>query len=472
MRTLIKNGTVVTAGDTFSADVVISDGKITAIGSNFGDKTHESTYDEIIDASGLHLLPGGIDAHTHLDMPFGGTTTADDFFTGQRAAAFGGTTTHIDFALQPKDGTLKDGIRIWQERAKKDAVIDYGFHIAITVPDQKMIDEIPSLPGEGVTSLKLFQQYKGLFQVDDTTMIRAMKAAADCGVTIMCHCENGDATDEITTRLVAEGKLAPRYHLEAHPALIEQEASARAIALASITGCKLYIVHMSCEESVMELALGRARGVQVMGETCTQYMFKFEDDMKVEGHEGAKWACGPPVRKPKDAEFLFKSLANSTLQVVATDHCSFNYEGGVDGKKPGKELGKEGFHTIPNGIPGIEDRLIVMHHAGVNGGRFDLNRFVAITATNPAKSFGLYPDKGSVMIGADADIVLWDMAKEHTMSAKTHHMNVDYSAYEGMKVKGMPVRTFLRGKTIMKDGEFLAERGSGRYVRRGFGQIL
>ena len=468
MKTVIKNGTVVTAADTFPADVLIVDEKIAMIGRDLPD----TGVDEVIDATGLYVMPGGIDPHTHLDMPFGGTTTADDFFTGQRAAAFGGTTCHIDFSLQPKGGSLKDAVDIWHEKANGNAVIDYGFHVAVTDPGDAMVKEIGTIMESGVSSIKVFQQYKGLFQVDDTTLFRTMKAAKKSGLLVMIHCENGDVTDEVTKACIEEGRLEPRYHLDAHPALIEREASARAIALAGVAGSKLYIVHMSCEESVLEMAYGRSIGLPVMGETCTQYMFKFEDDMKVDGYEGAKWACGPPVRKPKDAEVLWKSLANTTLQFVSTDHCSFNYEGGKDGKKPGKELGKEGFHKIPNGIPGIEDRMPVMYHNGVNLGRINLNRFVAITSTNAAKAMGMYPEKGTVSVGSDADIVLWDPKKEHTISAKTHHMNVDYNAYEGMKVTGWPVRTILRGKSIVVDGEWKQEKGAGQFVRRHKGLVV
>lgn len=468
MKTLIKNGTVVTASDTIKADVLIEGEKVALIGVDIP----TDGVDEVIDATGKLLMPGGIDAHTHLDMPFGGTVTADDFFTGQRGAAFGGTTTHIDFALQQPGGTMVEGINMWKKKAEGKAVIDYGFHVAITQPTMESINEIPKLLDEGVCSLKMFQAYKGAFMVDDTTMYKGMQIAAENDIVIMTHCENGDVVAALTEELVAAGKLDPKYHLEAHPASIEAEASLRAIAISAETGAKLYIVHMSCEESVDMLAWGRAKGYNVMGETCTQYMFKFEDDMKVPGFEGAKWACGPPVRKPKDAVAIWKALRNSTLSTVATDHCSFNYEGGVDGKTPGKELGKEGWHKIPNGIPGIEDRLYMMYHHGVNGGKISLNQFVAITSTNVAKAMGMYPKKGTISVGSDADIVLWDPNKEMTISAKTHHMAVDYSAYEGEKVKGFPVQTILRGKTIVKDGEWLQEKGAGQFIRRKGPQLV
>ena len=467
MKTLIKNGTVVTASDTFKADVLIENEKIVLIGQ---DLPAEGA--EVIDAAGKLLIPGGIDAHTHLDMPFGGTVTADDFYTGQRAAAFGGTTCHIDFALQQKGESLKSGVEMWQEKADGNTVIDYGFHIAITDPTEASINEISKLNEIGVCSLKVFQAYKGAFMVDDTALFKAMEKAAEADIMLMTHSENGDAIALLTEKLVSEGKLEPKYHLEAHPREIEGEASARAIAMSAITGAKLYIVHMSCIDSIEQMALGRARGYNVMGETCTQYMFKFEDDMRVPGYEGAKWACGPPVRTPKDAEFIWEALRNTTLQCVSTDHCSFNYEGGVDGKLPGKELGKDGWHMIPNGIPGIEDRLPVIYHNGVNSGKISLNRFVAITSTNVAKSMGLYPKKGTISVGSDADIVIWDPEKEHTISASTHHMNVDYNAYEGMKIKGMPVRTIIRGTTVVDGDKFCVDKGFGKYQNRKNPEIV
>jgi len=461
MTTLIKNGTVVTAGDTFKADVLIEGEKVTLIGQNLSGEGHE-----VIDAEGLLLLPGGIDVHTHLDLPFGGTTCSDDFFTGHRAAAFGGTTTHIDFAIQPIGGTLRQGVGEWHHKAEGKACIDYGFHVAITDLRPEVMDEIPSLIDEGVTSLKLFMAYKGLFQVDDTTLFRAMLKAAENGLLIMVHAENGDVIAELVPKLLAEGKTDPKYHAVAHPALAEGEATGRAIALAGIAGASLYVVHMTCQEAIEQLQLGRAKGLRVMGETCTQYMFVFEEDLARPGYEGAKFVCSPPVRQPKDAEILWKALADNTLQAVSTDHAVFWYEGGVKGRIPGKELGLGNFAKIPNGMPGIEDRMPVMWHHGVNGGRFNANRFVEITATNPAKIFGLYPRKGTIAVGSDADIVLWDPQKEHTISAETHHMNTDYNVYEGMRVKGWPVRTLLRGQSIVVGTEWYGQQGGGAFLRR------
>ena len=461
MTTLIKNGVVVTAGDTFQADVLIESEKVTTIGQNIPEAGHE-----VIDAAGLLLLPGGIDVHTHLELPFGGTVSSDDFFTGHKAAAFGGTTSHIDFAIQPIGGSLREGVVEWHAKSERKAAIDYGFHVAITDLRDEVMKEIPAMLEEGITSLKLFMAYKGLFQVDDTTLFRAMMTAAENGMLIMVHAENGDVIADLTTKLLAEGKTAPQYHAVAHPALAEAEATGRAVALAGIAGAPLYVVHVTCEEAVEQIALGRAKGLPVMGETCTQYMFVFEEDLARPNYEGAKFVCSPPVRQPKDASVLWKALADNTLQAVSTDHCPFWFEGGIEGRIPGKELGKPSFDKIPNGMPGLEDRLPVMWHHGVNGGRYNANRFVEITATNPAKIFGLYPRKGTIAVGSEADIILWDPQKEHTISAETHHMNTDYNVYEGMTVKGWPVRTLLRGRSIVIGDEWHGQAGSGNFLER------
>lgn len=468
MRTLIKNGTLVSASDTVAADLLIENGKIALIGQDMQDDDAAT-----IDASGKLLLPGGIDVHTHLELPFGGTVSSDDFFTGHRAAAFGGTTTHLDFVIQPIGGTLHDGIATWHQKANGKAAIDYGFHIAITDLRDDVMAEIPSVVDEGITSLKLFMAYKGVFQIDDTTLFRAMNVAAKHGLLIMVHAENGDVVAELTSQLLAEGKTAPKYHATSRPAIAEAEATGRAVAMAGISGASLYVVHMTCEEAVEQLVLGRQKGFRVMGESCTQYMFIFEEDLAKPGFEGAKFVCSPPVRQPKDAPVLWRSLANNTLQVVSTDHCPFWYEGGINGRLPGKELGQASFDKIPNGMPGIEDRMAVMWHHGVNGGRLTPNRFVEITSTNPAKIFGLYPHKGTLSVGADADIVLWDPNHEHTISAATHHMNTDYNVYEGMTVRGWPTQVLLRGELIVDGERWLGQAGNGRFLRRRpFAEVL
>lgn len=461
MSTLIKHGTIVTASDTIRADVYIEDETVVLLGRDL-----DQDADTLIDATGMLLLPGGIDVHTHLELPFGGTLSSDDFFTGQRAAAFGATTTHLDFVIQPIGGTLKEGIDEWHAKAGDKACIDYGFHVAITDLRDDVMEEIPSVIDEGITSLKLFMAYKGLFQIDDTTLFRTMQLAAEHGLLIMVHAENGDVIAELTRDLLAAGKTEPRYHAVAHPAIAEAEATGRAVALAGITGASLYVVHMTCEEAIEQLVLGRRKGFPVMGESCTQYLYIFESDLARPGYEGAKYVCSPPVRQPKDATILWRALTDGTLQAISTDHCPFWFEGGVDGRIAGKELGREAFHQIPNGMPGIEDRMPVMWHGGVSEGRMSANRFVEITSTNPARIFGLYPQKGTIAIGSDADIVIWDPEAERTIRAADHHMRTDYNVYEGMEVRGWPRQVLLRGRTIVDGDRWLGEAGSGRFLRR------
>lgn len=461
MGTIIKNGTIITACDTIQADLLVDGEQIALVGRNLPAAGHQ-----VIDATGKLLLPGGIDVHTHLELPFGGTVSSDDFFTGQRAAAFGGTTSHIDFAIQPKGGSLRAGVEAWHEKATGKAAIDYGFHIAITDLRPEVLDEIPTLVDEGITSIKLFLAYKGVYQVDDAALFRALVKAGEQGLLTMVHAENGDVISELTAAALAQGHTAPIYHARTRPAVLEGEATGRAIALAGVAGAPLYVVHMTCVEALEQLALGRAKGFPVMGETCTQYLFIFAEDLGRPDFEGAKYVCSPPMRTPTDAAALWQALASGALQVVATDHCPFWFEGGVNGRPGGKELGRASFDKIPNGVPGIEDRMAVMWHHGVNGGHFSANRFVELTSTNPAKIFGLYPRKGVLAPGSDADIVIWDPAHEHTIRAATHHMRTDYNVYEGMTVRGWPVQVLLRGRTLVQGDQWLGAAGSGQFLRR------
>lgn len=461
MGTLFKHGTVINAGDTFPADVLVEGETITLIGQSIPEQGHK-----VIDASGKFLMPGGIDVHTHLELPFGGTTSSDDFSTGHCAAAFGGTTTHIDFVIQPKGGSLHDGLAVWHRKSVSKAQIDYGFHMAITDLRPEVMQEIPSLVDEGITSLKLFMAYKGVFQVDDMTLFRAMLKAAENGMLIMVHAENGDVVADLTDKLLAEGKTDPVYHAHSRPSAVEGEATGRAIALAGVAGCPLYVVHMTCEESIQQLRLGRDRGLPVMGETCVQYLFLTVDDLAKPNYEGSKFVCSPPIRTVHDQQILWKALRDRTLQVVSTDHCPFWFEGGVKGRIAGKELGKGNFSKIPNGLPAIEDRLKIMWHYGVNGGHFDANRFVELMSTNPARIFGLYPRKGTIAVGSDADIVVWDSTHTETVSAKTHHMNVDYNLFEGHAVKGGASAVFLRGQQIVDGDKWLGHNGQGQFLKR------
>jgi dihydropyrimidinase len=461
MGILFKHGTIINAGDTFPADVLVEGEKIVLIGQAIPEEGHK-----VIDATGKYLMPGGIDVHTHLELPFGGTVSSDDFSTGHKAAAFGGTTTHIDFVIQPKGASLHDGLDIWHKKSHDKAQIDYGFHLAITDLRPEVMQEIPSLVAEGVTSLKLFMAYKGVFQIDDMTLFRAMMTAAENGMMIMVHAENGDVVDDLIHKYLGEGKTDPIYHAYSRPSAVEGEATGRAVALAGVAGCPLYVVHMTCEEAVQQLRFGRERGLPVQGETCVQYMFLTEDDLKKPNYEGAKFVCSPPIRTVHDQEILWKALRDRTLQVVSTDHCPFWFEGGVNGRIPGKELGKGDFSKIPNGLPVIEDRMKIMWHYGVNGGRFDANRFVELMSTNPAKIFGLYPRKGTIAIGADADIVVWDPNHKEVISATTHHMNVDYNLFEGREVQGGATAVFLRGQQLVDGANWLGHNGQGQFLKR------
>ncbi len=465
MTTVIKGGTVVTAGDSFQGDVLIDGEQIVAIGRDLhGDRT--------IDAGGMYVIPGGIDVHTHLDMPFGGTVSSDDFFTGHQGAAFGGTTMHIDFAIQPKGATLRETLDMWHAKAEGKAAIDYGFHVAITDLPDSVMAEIPRCVEYGVTSLKLFMAYKGALQVDDTTLFRAMQQAAANDLLIMVHAENGDAIDILVREAVAAGNLAPKYHALTRPPELEAEATYRAIRLAEVAGAPLYVVHLTNEGALEAVRQARARGsMNIHAETCVQYFFFTKDDLARPGFEGAKWVCSPPYRETSDQEALWRGVADNSLQVISTDHCPFWFEGGKDGRPVGKELGRDNFAKIPNGCPGIEDRMLVLYTHGVRGGRFSLNRWVELCCTNPAKLFGCYPQKGVIAPGSDADIVIWDPEKTHTIRAATQHQRTDYNLYEGMEVTGVPVVVMSRGRVLVENGEWKGEAGAGRFVhRRPFGR--
>ena len=459
MQTLIAGGTIVTASDTYQADVLIQDEKIVTIG-------HGITGDTTIDATGKYVIPGGIDVHTHLDMPFGGTVSSDDFFTGHRAAAFGGTTMHIDFAIQPRGATLRQTFEMWQARAEGKAAIDYGFHIAITDLPDSIMAEIPQCVDWGVTSLKLFMAYKGALMVDDATLFRTMEQAARHGLLIMVHAENGDAIDVLVHDALEAGHLEPRYHALTRPPELEAEATNRAIRLAEVAGAPLYVVHLTNEGALEAVRGARARGKPIYAETCVQYFFFTKDDLARPGFEGAKWVCSPPFREKSDQQALWRGVFDDSLQAISTDHCPFWFEGGKDGRPGGKELGKDNFAKIPNGCPGIEDRMMVLYTHGVRAGKFSLNRWVELCCTNPAKLFGVYPQKGTIAPGCDADIVVWDPEATHTITAATHHMNTDYNLYEGMEVTGLPSVVLSRGRVLVQDSEWRGEAGAGRFVPR------
>jgi len=453
--TIIKNGTVVTATDTYQGDVGIVGEKVAAI----ADSLPIEGARKVIDAAGRYVMPGGIDVHTHLDMPFGGTTSADDFESGTIAAAFGGTTTLIDFAIQYKGQTLRTAFDTWMKKAEGKAVADYAFHCIITDLPDAQIEEMGQLVREGVSSFKLFMAYPGVFMLDDATIFRAMSEAGKHGGLICMHAENGGAIDVIVRRALAEGKTAPKYHALTRPTTAEAEATARAIALAEMAGAPVYIVHLSCNDALEKVREARDRGVAAYAETCPQYLYLSIENFDVPGFEGAKYVFTPPLREKWHQEKLWQGLAKDDLQVVSTDHCPFCY-------KEQKEMGKGDFTKIPNGGPGIEHRMSLVYSGGVNAGRFSANRFVQLTSTAPAKLFGLYPRKGTIAVGADADIVVFDPNEEHTISVKTHHMKVDYSMFEGIQVKGVPKLVLSRGRTVIENNKFVGKPGGGQFLKR------
>jgi dihydropyrimidinase len=453
--TVVKNGTVVTATDTYVSDIGIADGKITAIAQALPNENSG----KIIDAAGRMVMPGGIDVHTHLDMPFGGTTSADDFETGTVAAAYGGTTTLIDFAIQTKGQSLRQAFETWMKKADRKAAIDYAFHCIITDLGDAQLEEMGELIHEGVSSFKLFMAYPGALMVDDATIFRAMSQAAKYGGLICMHAENGGVIDVIVRKALAEGKRAPKYHALTRPTTAEAEATGRAIALAEMAGAPVYIVHLSCNDALEKVREARDRGIPAYAETCPQYLYLSLEQMEAPGFEAAKYVFTPPLREKWHQEKLWQGLTHDSLQVVSTDHCPFCF-------KEQKELGLDDFTKIPNGGPGIEHRLSLVYTGGVHGHRFSPNRFVQLVATAPAKLFGLFPRKGTIAIGSDADLVVFDPDAEHVISAKTHHMRVDYSMFEGIKVKGMPKTVLSRGRPVIENGKFVGKAGSGEFVRR------
>ena len=455
MKKIIKNGTIVTATDTYKADIEINDGVITQIGSGF--YTQDA---EVIDADGCYVFPGGIDPHTHLDMPFGGTVTKDDYETGTRAAAFGGTTTIIDFCLTSKGVPLKDAVKTWHNKAKDKAVIDYSFHLQIVEMTESVLKELPVISKEeGITSFKVFMAYKNQFQADDETLFKTLITAKELGALVMVHAENGDVIDYLVKKALEEGNTEPIFHALTRPPEAEGEATGRAATLTGLADSQLYVVHVSCEDAAKRIAEARSKGIDIWGETCPQYLVLDQSYLEKPNFEGAKYVWSPPLREKWNQESLWNALKSGQLQTIGSDQCSFDFNGQ-------KDLGKEDFSKIPNGGPLIEDRVSILYSEGVEKGRISLNQFVDLVSTKAAKLFGLYPKKGTIAVGADADIVLFDPSVERVLSAKTHHMAVDYNPFEGMKVKGEPVTVLSRGDYIIKDKEFVAEPGRGRYIKR------
>jgi dihydropyrimidinase len=452
MRTLIKGGTIVNADSMVRADVLVDGERITTIGEQI-----DVPVDRMIDATGKWVIPGAIDVHTHMELPFGGTFAKDTFETGTRAAAFGGTTTIIDFAVQPRGGTLRQGLDTWHEKADGKACIDYGFHCIVSDMRDDLLPEMDRLVDEGVTTFKLFTAYPGVFLSDDGSIFKAMKQSASNGGLIMMHAENGPAIDVVAADLVAKGTTDPIGHGLARYSVFEGEATNRVIRLAQAAGAPVYIVHLSAREALNAVRMARDEGLPAFAETCPQYLFLSLDDLG-NGFEGAKFVCSPPLRPADHQDELWKGLVHDDLQVVSTDHCPFDFHGQ-------KELGRGDFRKIPNGLPGVEDRVDLIHDGGVAGGRITPSRFVEIVSAAPARLFGL-ARKGVVAAGFDADLVVYDPERRHTISAATHHMDVDYSCYEGREIRGGSDVVLSRGKVIVDGGQWLGKAGDGRFVKR------
>ena len=494
MLTLIKNGTLITASETFQSDILIEDEKITRIGLNL-----EADSAKMMDASGKLILPGGVDPHVHLDLPMFNTVSSDDHYTGHKAAAFGGTTTAMDFVVlesalsrvdaQGEDalrlrsgrrnsaqGDFKYSVELWMEKAAK-AAIDYSFHMNLTQFNDKIAKEIPSLMEMGIQTLKVFTAYNGRLRIDDGSIFKALRIAKDNGMLVMTHCENGDVIETLVTDALNAGHVTPEYHALTRPAWGAVEATLRMAAMAEQTDSPVYIVHMNVGGEVDMLKYARERGVKVMGETCPQYLFFTADDLR--RADGAKWICSPPMRTAKDNARLWEGLKDGTLQTVGTDHCPFFFDGTksiiYEGKEiaiAGKELGKDDFTKIPNGLPGIQDRLPILWTYGVRAGKISANQFVELMCTNPAKIFGIYPRKGALLPGADADIVIWDPEKKVKYGVAHSHQRTDYNLYEGWELIGYPEKVFLRGKLIVDGEKWLGKAGDGKFLKRSEGKIL
>ncbi|MFH8612047.1 dihydropyrimidinase [Streptomyces sp. NPDC018029] len=461
-RTLITGGLVITASDELPVDVLIADGRVAALATP---GSHGWTADRVLDATGKYVIPGGVDAHTHMEMPFGGTLAADTFETGTRAAAWGGTTTIVDFAIQPKGGTLAEGLDAWHEKAAGRCAVDYGFHMIMSDVNESSLKEMDTLvSSSGVTSFKLFTAYPGVFFSDDGQILRAMQRAGANGGLVMAHAENGLAIDVLVEQALARGERDPRHHGEVRKALLEAEATHRVIKLSQVAGAPLYVVHVSAREAVAELTRARDDGLPVFGETCPQYLFLSTDNLAEPDFEGAKYVCSTPLRPREHQEVLWRGLRTNDLQVVSTDHCPFCFKGQ-------KELGREDFSKIPNGLPGVENRMDLLHQAVVEG-HISRRRWIEVACATPARMFGLYPKKGTIAPGADADIVIYDPHAEQTISAQTHHMNVDYSAYEGKRVTGRVETVLSRGVPVIDDRVYTGRAGHGSFLRRDICQYV
>jgi dihydropyrimidinase len=455
MSVLIKGGRVVTATDDVVADVLVENGRVSLLAESL-----DVSADRVIDASGKYVLPGAVDPHTHLDMPFGGTTTIDDVESGQAAAAVGGTTCHVDFIIQPQGATFGAAVDEWKAKADGKQVIDMGYHMAVTdLKEGGSLEELAGLPDQGITSYKLFMAYKGALMVDDETLFRTMQVAAETGALVMVHAENGDAIDVLVKEALAAGNTDPAWHARTRPPETEGEATNRAIQLARVAGAALYVVHVSCKEAVEPIMLAREKGWNVWGETCTQYFLVDETFLERPNFEGAKFVYTPPPRHKSNHDVLWNAVRTDVLSAISTDHCAFLWDGQ-------KTMGRDDFSKIPNGGPGLENRLQLIHHFGVGEGRISLNRMVELLCTNPAKLFGLYPRKGTVAVGGDADLVIFDPEKRTTITAASQMSKSDYNLYEGTEVVGDVDTVLLRGEVIVDGGELVGKPGYGEFVAR------
>jgi len=454
MNTKIINGIIVTSKKTYRADMLISNGRIKKIAHRIANQT-----DRTIDAKGQYIFPGGIDVHTHLDMPFGGTVTSDDFYTGTIAAVCGGTTSIIDFAIQPKGKSLSETLQIWHNKARDKSVIDYGFHIALTDLNEKAWKDIPKLVSWGVSSVKAFMAYKNSLMISDEILFKLFEASKKYGFLVMVHAENGDVIDVLIKQLLSERKTQPIYHAISRPPELEEEATNRAITLAHLAKAPVYIVHLSCEGALEKVRLAQVRKQKVYAETCPHYLTLDINYLRNPGFQGAEYVMSPPLRDKSNQSVLWQGLAKGELQTIGSDHCAFNI-------KAQKELGRDDFSKIPNGLPGIETRLPLIYSEGVAKKRISLNRFVDICSTTPAKLFGLYPQKGEIAVGSDADIVIFNPKGKTILKVNKLHQKVDYCPYEGMKLTGNISKVLLRGEVIVEDNKFLGKRGDGNFLKR------
>ncbi len=466
MRTIISGGTIITAEETYQADLLIEDGKIVQIASSLAD--HAEC--QVVDATGKLILPGGVDVHTHFDLPMFDTVSSDDHYSGHKAAAFGGTTTVIDFIPLDFPSLLKS-VDVWHEKVTPKAAIDYGFHINITRFNEDIKNEIPALLNEGISSLKVFTAYNNRLRLSDGEIFKVMRVAAEHGFLTMMHAENGDIIDILVEEALAMGKTSAEWHAYTRPSWGAVEAVARGAALSAQTGAPLYIVHINAAGEVDQLKYAREQGLPVMGETCPQYLFFTIEELK--RPDGAKWVCSPPMRTKYDNLRIWRGIQDQTIQVLATDHCPFFYDGTqpiiYEGKPiaiPGKELGKHDFTKIPNGLPGVGDRLPILWTEAVVKRKMTPNQFVKLTATNPAKIFGLYPQKGSILPGSDADLVIWNPEQEVEYGVERSQQRTDYNLYEGWHLTGYPEKVFLRGKLIVDQQEWLGKAGEGKFIHR------